>query len=608
MTSTPKTTPTKAVPTVSVVMPVWNRAHRIGQAIESVLSQTFQDIELIIVDDGSTDDVKTVVGGYDDIRLRLLQTPHRGVASARNTAIKAANGSYIAYLDSDNTWRPRFLEVLVKVLDSDEMGRAVAYAIAEVHECNGHVHPAGAKQAGEPFRLREMLHHNLIDQNTVVHARRCLAAIPGYDESLRRLVDWDFLAALTSRFEPIFVPEILVDYHWGLEENAISLREDLVSASLCVRKKLGPVPRASFRHDMVDYTWDHLPDEKYDNWFRMRQGPYDHSTYRPNGYPFVLQIEPTSRCNLKCPLCPVGRDELKRPQRDMSIGEFKGIVEDLRRWLMLLVLWDWGEPFANPDLPEIIRCASDHDIRTVTSTNAHYLQDDEYVAAILTSGLSTLIVAIDSIHDAQYEAYRVGGRLGRAIEGLRKTVELKRRTGSRTMINFRMVAMRHNEREVAKLRQLAREIGADRFTIKTLNPSCGSLSMDAELVPLDSKLRRFDYRGKTWDRIPVKAPCDRVMFMSNIFSNGDVVPCCYDFDSSMRIGNAFEVPFSRIWMSDDYAQVRRRIHEQREEIARCRNCHINFQLSKAGWFAEATDLAVPSRPFWDPRRYLQRTP
>ena len=593
-------------PVFSVIMPVWNRAQRVGQAVESVFAQTFKDWELLIVDDGSDDELEQVVRPFLGPKVRRLRIPHAGVSAARNAGISHATGRFIAYLDSDNTWRSEFLEKMKAALDADAGHRQVAYAIAQIHECNGRPHPAGLKTAGEPHSLRKMIRGNQIDQNTVVHARQCLDSVVGYDESLRRLVDWDFLTRLTARYEPVFVPEVLVDYNWGLEPNAISLTENHRSAERTVSTKLQKImthpKRISIRHDMTDYVWDELPDEKYDNWLRVRRGPYDLKTYRPNGYPFMLQIEPTSRCNLQCPLCPVGRDELGRPKRDMTVAEFKAIIADVRRWLMLAVLWDWGEPFANPQLHEIIRHAADHDIRTVTSTNAHYLSNEDHVAAILSSGLSTLIVAIDSIHDAEYQAYRIGGRLDRAIAGLKKVVQLKQKLGSCTLINLRMVVMRHNEHQVADLRRLAKELGVDRFTVKTLNPSCGSLSMDSELVPLNKQFRRFEYRGDTWERISVLSPCERVMTMANIFSNGDVVPCCYDFDSSMKIGNVFEAPFTRIWMSPEYQETRRRIHEQRAAIPRCNNCHINFQLSKTGWFAEATDLKSP-RPFWDPRRY-----
>jgi radical SAM protein with 4Fe4S-binding SPASM domain len=591
-------------PLFSAIMPVWNRAHRVPAAIESVLRQTCADFELLVVDDGSEDPLEETLRRFADPRVRYIRTPHHGVAAARNTGIAHARGQYIAYLDSDNSWRPEFLQRMQETFQSDPQRRSAAYALAQVHEHNGRAHPAALKVLGEPPSLRTLARHNQIDQNTLVHAKSCAQTVGGHDESLKRLVDWDFAARLVTHFAPIFVPEVLVDYNWGLEPNAISMTQDLKRAKRAVRRKVKLLMRRprkiSFHHDMVKYVWDDLPDEKYDNWLRMRSGEHDYATFVPRGQPFKLQIEPTSRCNLQCPLCPVGRNELGRPKRDMTLAEFQAILDDMRKWVMLLILWDWGEPFANPALPEMIKYAAQADMRTVTSTNAHYLNNDDYVAAILSSGLSTLIVAIDSIHDADYQAYRVGGKLERALEGLRKLVRMKQQLKSHTLINMRMVVMRQNESQVPKLRRMAREIGADRFTVKTLNPSCGSVSVDNDMVPQNKKLRRFAYAGDTWQRIAMKSPCERVMMMSNIFSNGDVVPCCYDFDASMKIGNVFQTPLSKIWVSDAYRDARRRIHEERQSLPRCQNCHINFQLSRTGWFAEATDLR---RPFWDPRRY-----
>ncbi|MFA7369095.1 MAG: glycosyltransferase [Kiritimatiellales bacterium] len=599
-------------PAFSVIMPVWNLAHRVTAAVESVLAQTCRDFELILVDDGSADGLESVVRPYLGGKVRLVVTEHRGVSAARNAGIREARGDFIAYLDADNTWRPRFLETIQRALNAPGEYRCVAYAQAEVHAHSGTIHPAGLQIAGEPFSLREMMRRNLIDQNTVVHARRCIDLVGGYDETLRRLVDWDFLVRLTAKFEPVFIPEILVDYNWGLEPYAISQTEDMELATRQVTRTIkarmkntaAVQGRITIRHDMTDYVWNNVSPEKYDNWLRMSRGPYDMKTFRPCGHPYMLQIEPTSRCNLACPACPVGRDELGRPKQDMTPEQFKSIIDSQRRWLLFAVLWDWGEPFANPQFPAMIRYATDAGVQTVTSTNAHYLGNKDYVKAILNSGLTTLIVAIDSLHDADYRSYRVGGRLERALQGLKTLVDMKREVGSSTLINLRMVVMRHNEKEISKLRRFARKVGADRFTVKTMNPGCGDVALDAERVPLNPKLQRFAYRKNTWDRIPVKAACDRVMTMANIFSNGDVVPCCYDYDSSLKVGNVFETPFTDIWMSPAYCEVRRRIHEERAALPRCRNCHINFQLSKAGWYVEATDLTRLRRPFWDPRRYF----
>jgi MoaA/NifB/PqqE/SkfB family radical SAM enzyme len=78
--------------------------------------------------------------------------------------------------------------------------------------------------------------------------------------------------------------------------------------------------------------------------------------------------------------------------------------------------------------------------------------------------------------------------------------------------------------------------------------------------------------------------------MSNIFSNGDVVPCCYDYDSELKVGNAFERPFSQIWNSLAYQELRKKIHLEKDAILKCKECGINFKLSQAGWFVETHEF------------------
>lgn len=103
------------MPTVSIVMPTYNRVDVIGRAVASVILQTWQDWELIIVDDGSSDGTVQRLEGLDP-RIRLIRQPNQGVATARNTALAAAQGRYIAFLDSDDEWLPQFLELTVSFL------------------------------------------------------------------------------------------------------------------------------------------------------------------------------------------------------------------------------------------------------------------------------------------------------------------------------------------------------------------------------------------------------------------------------------------------------------------------------------------------------------
>lgn len=103
------------IPAVSVVIPLYNKGPYIARAINSVLAQTFQDFELIVVDDGSTDDGVEVVRGFDDSRIQLIQQENQGVSAARNRGIEAARAEMVAFLDADDEWLPGFLETILRL-------------------------------------------------------------------------------------------------------------------------------------------------------------------------------------------------------------------------------------------------------------------------------------------------------------------------------------------------------------------------------------------------------------------------------------------------------------------------------------------------------------
>src|SRR5215204_6521228 len=98
-------------PLVSVVIPVYNRPELLVRSLRSAANQTIRDLEILVVDDGSTVDIRPSLSKLDDPRIRILQHPsRRGASSARNTGIDAARGQYVAFLDSDDYWRDRKLE------------------------------------------------------------------------------------------------------------------------------------------------------------------------------------------------------------------------------------------------------------------------------------------------------------------------------------------------------------------------------------------------------------------------------------------------------------------------------------------------------------------
>ncbi len=118
------------MPIVSVIIPAYNQASYLGAAIRSVLEQSHQDFELIVVDDGSTDETASVCGQFDDARIRYLYQDNAGLSAARNTGLHCCQGAYITFLDADDLFLPGKLRLLLDTMEADpSLGLVAGQAI-----------------------------------------------------------------------------------------------------------------------------------------------------------------------------------------------------------------------------------------------------------------------------------------------------------------------------------------------------------------------------------------------------------------------------------------------------------------------------------------------
>lgn len=203
--------PTKDPPLVSIIMPAWNRDFIVLTAIESVQAQTFGNWELLVVDDGSTDETRDRVREVSarDPRVRLIEQNHGGVSAARNAGIAASSGAYIAFLDSDNTWQHDYLEFALKGLIASNL--PVAYAAIELTD------PVTGEVFFRAFEggLEELKTFNFIDLNVLLVDAALAREIGGFDVSLRRWVDHDFALRLAARTPLALLPFIGCLYENG---------------------------------------------------------------------------------------------------------------------------------------------------------------------------------------------------------------------------------------------------------------------------------------------------------------------------------------------------------------------------------------------------------
>ena len=182
-------------PFFSIVIPVFNRASKLGDAIRSVLAQGEQDFEIVVVDDGSSDDPEAVARAFRDPRILFMRQPNRGGGAARNAGIDLARGRFVAFLDSDDAYLPNHLANMRTALASSE--NTVGYARIVVDRGRGRmlIKPPRAIRPGEAMADYLLRDRGFVPTITVVVERR-IAARVRYDEDLRAAEDTDFAIRL----------------------------------------------------------------------------------------------------------------------------------------------------------------------------------------------------------------------------------------------------------------------------------------------------------------------------------------------------------------------------------------------------------------------------
>lgn len=216
---------TESVQKVSVIIPTYNRASSIGNSIQSVLNQTWQNYEIIVVDDGSTDNTRQVVDSFTDKRVRYICMEQNGGASrARNMGISLAESEFVAFLDSDDEWMPEKLEKQMQVMLQASEKVGLVYCRMRGTKKDGTTlicpelwRPVEKLQGHILFSL---LVENVIGTPAMLIRKICIEQAGLFDESLKCIEDWELVLRIAEKWEIGFVDDILVEVHFS--ESGIS--------------------------------------------------------------------------------------------------------------------------------------------------------------------------------------------------------------------------------------------------------------------------------------------------------------------------------------------------------------------------------------------------
>ena len=196
---------------VSVIIPTYNRAFYLEEAIHSVMSQTYDNYEIIVVDDGSTDDTRKRVGNYGDM-VRCIYQDNKGPSTARNNGIKNAKGDLIAFLDSDDTWHPEKLEKQVAVFAGNPRMGMVATGYDVINTRYEMIQTIILENRELRDAERNKIYKNLFATSTVMVKKECLETVGLFNEELCFAEDWDMWLRILKHYRFGYIPVPLMRY------------------------------------------------------------------------------------------------------------------------------------------------------------------------------------------------------------------------------------------------------------------------------------------------------------------------------------------------------------------------------------------------------------
>ena len=317
--------------------------------------------------------------------------------------------------------------------------------------------------------------------------------------------------------------------------------------------------------------------------------------------PTFVSVEPANLCQLHCPECPVGIASSPNrpiasggpeksadfggalsPNHLMSLSVFERALEQVQKTAHTMQFYFQGEPLLNRQLPEMIAIAHQVGLYTIVSTNAQALTKD-MANKLVKSGLSRIIVSIDGFSKESYAAYRVGGTLHRALEGLQFLHEAKEQCRSSIRIELQVLRLKTNEHEWDWIKKNYKKLGATHLVFKTAQ--LYNFEHGHPLMPTDERYSRYKkiadgtyvHKSSPLHSTPYTihrafgALCLRLWSGCVITTSGNVLPCCYDKDHRHTLGNITTHSLSEIFHSHKANTLRKHILKG-DFPEMCKNC------------------------------------
>ena len=300
-----------------------------------------------------------------------------------------------------------------------------------------------------------------------------------------------------------------------------------------------------------------LSEKKIDN-FILSCEEKQHGTLNVKSLPWLIILEPTNVCNLRCPLCPTGLELSERKRGIADINEVKKFLYSIKDHCIQLHLQAWGEPTLHKKLCEIISYCKELGIYTYMSTNFSLKYKEGFLEKLVTSGLSYLHIDLDGLTQEVYSMYRKRGDVNIVLNNLEQVCKIKEEKKlDYPKIELAMLAMKQNEHQHEEFLKLKERFKVDQLKIGNIqyNPN-----LITEYLPKNKKYIYKSYENGEADTnsstVSEQKRCNWPWSGFVVNYSGDISACCIIDDPHSDFGNVFKDGVKKIWNNDYYVSAR----------------------------------------------------
>jgi radical SAM protein with 4Fe4S-binding SPASM domain len=302
-------------------------------------------------------------------------------------------------------------------------------------------------------------------------------------------------------------------------------------------------------------------------------------------YPARITIESGNICNLRCPLCPTGQKDASASKGLLSFSDFKKIIDEIGRNLLLIRLYNWGEPLLNKELVKMVEYANEHRIAVKISTNLSFPIEEAQAEAIINANLQKIYISCDGASNSTYPKYHIDGDFNRVMSNMKLLLKKKRQLRNNyTEIIWLFHVFSHNEHEINTAKLMAKEIGI-KLTINKIRTDMGkeifetaekSLERDSKWLPGNPEYNTFNMTDK---KPKNRFNCDLLWKETVINWDSCILPCCSVYSETHSFGNIKEDSFKNIWNNQKYIAARKEVLGRNNNTKTvCRVCKANDYL------------------------------